>query len=121
MYVTSIVTQTKSLGQVRTAETYASAERSFMRFRGGVDCSLAELTAPVILQYEAYLRGTGLCPNSIAFYLKRLQALYNKAVNEGLVTQQYPFRQAHTAKAKTVKRAVSEKAGQTLNIINMAF
>ena len=83
MYVTSIVTQTKSLGQVRTAETYASAERSFMRFRGGVDCSLAELTAPVILQYEAYLRGTGLCPNSIAFYLKRLQALYNKAVNEG--------------------------------------
>lgn len=84
MYVTSIVTQTKSLGQVRTAETYASAERSFMRFRGGVDCSLAELTAPLILQYEAYLRGTGLCPNSIAFYLKRLQALYNKAVNEGL-------------------------------------
>ena len=120
MYVTSIVTQTKSLGQVRTAETYASAERSFMRFRGGVDCSLAELTAPLILQYEAYLRATGLCPNSIAFYLKRLQALYNKAVNEGLVTQQYPFRQAHTAKAKTVKRAVSEKVIRKISKLDLS-
>ena len=120
MYVTSIVTQTKSLGQVRTAETYALAERSFMRFRGGVDCSLAELTAPLILQYEAYLRATGLCPNSIAFYLKRLQALYNKAVNEGLVTQQYPFRQAHTAKAKTVKRAVSEKVIRKISKLDLS-
>lgn len=120
MYVTSKVTQTLSLGQVRTAETYALAERSFMRFRGGVDCSLAELTEPLILQYEAYLRDTGLCPNSIAFYLKRLQALYNKAVSEGLVTQQYPFRQAHTAKAKTVKRAVSEQVIRRLRKLDLS-
>ena len=120
MYVTSKVTQTLSLGQVRTAETYALAERSFMRFRGGVDCSLAELTEPLILQYEAWLRGTGLCPNSIAFYLKRLQALYNKAVNEGLVTQQYPFRLAHTAKAKTVKRAVSEQVIRRLRKLDLS-
>ncbi len=120
MYVTSKVTQTLSLGQVRTAETYALAERSFMRFRHGVDCSLAELTEPLILQYEAWLRGTGLCPNSIAFYLKRLQALYNKAVNEGLVTQQYPFRLAHTAKAKTVKRAVSEQVIRRLRKLDLS-
>lgn len=120
MYVTSKVTQTLSLGQVRTAETYALAERSFMRFRHGVDCSLAELTEPLILQYEAWLRDTGLCPNSIAFYLKRLQALYNKAVSEGLVTQQYPFRLAHTAKAKTVKRAVSEQVIRKISKLNLS-
>lgn len=120
MYVTSKVTQTLSLGQVRTAETYALAERSFMRFRGGVDCSLAELTEPLILQYEAWLRDTGLCPNSIAFYLKRLQALYNKAVSEGLVTQRYPFRLAHTAKAKTVKRAVSEQVIRRLRKLDLS-
>ena len=97
-----------SLHHVRTAETYASTLRSFMRFRQGRDCLLTDLTADLIQRYEAWLYDAGVVPNTASFYLKRLRAVYNKAVAQGLVAQQYPFREVNTSKAKTVKRAISK-------------
>lgn len=97
-----------SLHQVRTAETYATTLRSFMRFRQGRDCLLTDLTSELVQCYEAWLYASGVVPNTASFYLKRLRAVYNKAVAQGLVVQQYPFTQVYTSKAKTVKRAISK-------------
>ena len=67
-----------SLHQVRTAETYATTLRSFMRFRQGRDCLLTDLTSELVQRYEAWLYASGVVPNTASFYLKRLRAVYNK-------------------------------------------
>jgi len=107
-FMGEVILRQLSLHHVRTAETYASTLRSFMRFRQGHDCLLTDLTPDLIQRYEAWLYDSGVVPNTASFYLKRLRAAYNKAVAQGLVDQQYPFREVYTSKAKTVKRAISK-------------
>ena len=106
-FMGEVILRQLSLHHVRTAETYASTLRSFMRFRQGRDCLLTDLTPDLVQRYEAWLYDSGVVPNTASFYLKRLRAAYNKAVAQGLVDQQYPFREVYTSKAKTVKRAIS--------------
>ena len=65
-----------------------------------------EVDSDLMAAYEAYLKSTGVCPNSISFYMRNLRAIYNRAVEKELTTQCYPFRHVYTGIDKTVKRAV---------------
>ncbi len=102
-----IISSKRLLGHVRTAETYETALNSFLRFMGGEDVPLDGLDAFLMQQYEAWLKGTGVTPNTSSFYLKRLRAAYNVAVDRGLIAQNNPFCHVYTGKEKTVKRAVT--------------
>lgn len=93
-------------GQYRTAETYYNTLNSFRRFRKDVDLPLEELDMEMLADYEYHLRCSKLAPNTVAFYLKRLRAVYNKAVEEGITPNRHPFRKVSTASEKTAKRAV---------------
>lgn len=105
-YMEEHVRRLYQYGQCRTAETYRVTLNSLYRFRGGEDLYLDELDATVLQGYEFYLKEDGLCPNTVSFYMKRLRAVYNKAVDDGLVSDSHPFRKVSTASEKTVKRAI---------------
>ena len=115
-----IVQRKAALNKIRTAETYASALRSFMRFREGADLPLSDLTPFLIQRYEAWLLASGVSPNTSSFYLRKLRSAYNLAVDEGLVTQQFPFRQVYTGKSKTIKRAVSAKVLRKIQTLSLS-
>ena len=57
--------------------------------------------------YQAYLKSISLTPNSISFYMRILQAVYNRAVEQDLVKDRKPFRTVFTGVEKTLKRAIS--------------
>lgn len=97
----------KERGRLRTAETYSSALRSFMRFRRGRDLLLDCLTQEMVMRYESYLRSRGLTPNSTSFYMRILRAVYNRAVEQGGVPQEMPFRKVYTGVERTRKRALT--------------
>lgn len=98
------------MGRVRTSEIYASSLNSFIRFRGGCgDVPLEDIDSGMMMEYEAYLKRNGKCPNTISFYMRNLRTLYNRAFEEGLVENRNPFRHVHTGVEKTVKRAVSSE------------
>jgi integrase len=99
-------TRLSVLGRTRTAETYLSALSSFMKFTDGEDVPLDGITPFLIQQYEAWLKSSGACLNTISFYMRKLRAVYNQAVERGLTEQCYPFRHVYTGKDKTSKRAV---------------
>lgn len=119
-FIGLIVQRKAALNKIRTAETYASALRSFMRFREGADLSLSDLTPFLIQRYEAWLLASGVSPNTSSFYLRKLRSAYNLAVDEGLVTQQFPFRQVYTGKSKTIKRAVSAKVLRKIQTLSLS-
>lgn len=95
-------------GHVRTAETYRCALNSFRRFRRDADISIGDLDDAVVAQYERWLYGERrLAANTVGFYMRKLRAVYNRAVSRRLTPDRRPFATAYTGQAKTRKRAVS--------------
>ena len=100
----------KSIGKTRISETYAVSLNSFMRFNGGKDVLFDEISSNMMIEYEAFLKSSGVSPNTSSFYMRNLRAAYNRAVDKGLAVQNFPFRYVYTGIGKTVKRALPLKA-----------
>ena len=108
LYGKELLVELRQIGKVRTAGTYQCALNSFERYlnnRG--DVPLDEMDSNQMIAYESWLKGNGICPNSCSYYMRNLRAIYNRAVNEGLVVQRNPFKHVYTGIDKTKKRAVS--------------
>lgn len=108
-YMHKLINQLHYCGRERTAETYTAALNSIARFRGGLDIYLDEINETLILHYEVYLHSRGVTMNTSSFYMRILRAVYNKAVENNLVVQCYPFRHVYTGVDKTAKRAITLK------------
>lgn len=99
----------KKLTRLRTSETYRQALNSFMKYRDNVDLSFDMLDADAVEQYESYMRSNCLSRNTTSFYMRILRCIYNRAVEEGLAAQTYPFKRVYTGVDKTAKRAITLK------------
>ncbi|MBR3883283.1 MAG: site-specific integrase [Bacteroidaceae bacterium] len=106
-FMHEVIVQLQQMGRLRTSETYRATLRSFMHFRENSDIFLDEFTPDLMIMYEAYLHNRGLIKNSTSFYMRILRAVYNRAVEKGIVDNQYPFKHVYTGIDKTVKRAIS--------------
>lgn len=92
-----------------TARTYGNAYRRFKAFREDVDLTFNELTPDMIECYEAWLIDKRLKQNSIRCYLRTLNTLLCKAVEEGMLNNTNLFSHVRLSYVKTTKRAISEK------------
>ena len=120
-FMDDVINQLKHLGRVRTAETYTSTLHSFMRFRGGEDVMLDEISSDLMMEYEAFLKSNGVTMNTVSFYMRILRAVYNRAVEKGMTTQCYPFKHVYTGIDKTVKRAVPLKAIKRIKELDLSL
>ncbi len=117
-YMRGTVARYRQYGQMRTSETYLSTLNSLMRYCGGVDVALDGIDSEWVEGYRVKLKGMGLSPNTISFYLKHLRAVYNRAVDDGLVCDRRPFRRVSTSIERTAKRAVSLTVIKRLKMID---
>lgn len=115
-YMESQICHLRQNGKLRTSETYTSALNSFRKFLSSQeskglyphydDIMLDDLTTNVLEAYEAWLHCRGVTPNTVSFYARILRAVYNRAVEEGIIENRSPFRHIYTGVDKTVKRAL---------------
>lgn len=103
------VTKKEQMKRQGTARTYGNAYRRFKAFREDVDLTFDELTPDMIECYEAWLIDKRLKQNSIRCYLRTLNTLLCKAVEEGLLNNTNLFSHVRLSYVKTTKRAISEK------------
>ena len=103
------VTKKEQMKRQGTARTYGNAYRRFKAFREDVDLTFDELTPDMIECYEAWLIDKRLKQNSIRCYLRTLNTLLCKAVEEGLLDNTNLFSHVRLSYVKTTKRAISEK------------
>lgn len=108
-FMRAVIERLKTLGKVRTSETYTSALVSFMKFREGRDILLRDIDGNTMMLYEGWLKSKGACPNTVSFYMRILRAVYNRAVEKELTEQKNPFKHVYTGIGKTVKRAIPLK------------
>lgn len=106
-YGQSLIARMQSLGRRSAAKKLRSSLNSFLRFLGADDIPLRNVDAHLMEQYEGWLKTHRLSINSRSFYMRNLRCAYNRAVEDGLVAQNDPFRRVYTGTAKTEKRALT--------------
>lgn len=121
VFTRKLINQLKQIGKRRTAETYATALNSFVRFRKENDILLEEVDSNLMVEYETYLKSVGLCPNTTSFYMRSLRAIYNRAVEKELTLQKYPFKHVYTGIDKTIKRAVPLKVIRQIRDLDLTL
>lgn len=120
-FMEKLIVRLQMNGQVRTSETYNCTLNSFKRFRRGNDLYFVDLDNDLLMAYEYFLKSEGLSMNTISFYMRRLRAIYNRAVEEGLAEQNNLFKKVYTSSEKTVKRAVPLKLIKRLKSLDLSF
>ena len=121
IFTRAVAKDLKNIGKERLSETYLTSLNSFLRFRGILgDVKLEEMDSDMMLAYEAYLKACGLVPNTTSFYMRNLRAVYNRAVEKGLVEDRMPFKHVYTGIGKTVKRAVSSKVFSRIKKLDLS-
>ena len=81
----------------------------------------AELDNDLLMSYEYFLKSEGLSMNTISFYMRRLRAIYNRAVEEELTEQNNLFKNVYTSSEKTAKRAISLKSIKRLKSLDLSY
>lgn len=105
-FMESIIIRLKQNGKLRTSETYTVALNNIKRFRQNEDIMLDCINAEMMESYEAWQKQRGIAPNTISFYMRIIRAVYNRAVENGVIENRNPFRHVYTGVDKTVKRAL---------------
>lgn len=111
----------KKRKQYRTSETYASTLNSIKRFRNYEDTDILDLSKEFILSYKYYLLNLGLCPNTVSFYLHRLRAIHNKAIETGLTDNFALFKNIKISYEKTVKRALDIEQIRHIKTLDLCY
>ena len=106
-YVRELTQRLHKNGKHRSAEIYTCTLRSFMKFRKEKDLLISQLDSLIMEDYESYLRKNGLTLNTISFYMKRLRAIYNKALEQYGLEDRNPFAHSFTKNTPTAKRALT--------------
>lgn len=108
-YIKMQIERLKNAGKERTSETYRQMLMSFVKFRNGEDLHFDMIDTDLICQYESYMRASNLCRNTTSSYMRTLRSVYNRAVEDGLTTQNAPSKRVYTGMDKTSKRAIGLK------------
>ena len=107
IFVSTLAERLKGIRDYRTADAYMSTSRSVARFAGGQMGMPALFRESLIKDYEYYLWQSGCSRNTISFYMRMLQSIYNQAVKAGHVPREESlFAGVFKGRDDTRKRAV---------------
>lgn len=120
-FMESIIIRLRQWGKIRTSETYTAALNSFRRFRNDEVLMLDCLTSEIMESYKAWLQSRGMALNSVSFYTRILRAVYNRAVEQAIIENCYPFRHVYSGVGKTVKRALPLATIRKIKTLDLSF
>lgn len=92
-----------------TADNYATAIRSLMRYYGQKELPLSAIDSRLMDAYGEWLQKERIEKNTLSCYMRSLRAIYNKAVERDLVKQHNPFRNVFTGITRTKKRSIGKE------------
>lgn len=96
-------------GRIRTGRAYGTVTRGLLCFVKREDLALSSLDGPLVESFEKHLQQLGRSANTISYYMRNLRAIYNKAVQAGLMggLPSNPFGHVYTGVRPTRKRSLS--------------
>jgi len=119
-YARKLISSCRKSNRLSAADHYTSATNSFLKFLDSDEIRFDRIDTQLICSYEAFLKGEGLCPNTTSYYMRKLRAIYNLAVEEKLTIQRNPFDHVYTGVAKTRKRSMKLKELKMLQELDLS-
>lgn len=119
-FARTLINENLRIGNISCAEHYTTAVNSIIRYAGRSEIPFAEFNCTFIKGYEQHLRQLGLCPNTTSYYMRKLRAIYNQAVERKLTVQTVPFKHVYTGIARTTKRAISIDIIRSLRTMDLS-
>lgn len=121
-YFDIIINKLKELGKLKSASKYYFTLSSLNKFKS-MDIEFSEIDLKFLKDYEFYLRKEGQASNSIATKFSCFKAAYNKALEEGIFTNEdSPFKKYKVGRlwTQTRKRAIHKEDVQKLKEFDLS-
>lgn len=105
-FMMSVIADLENSGRYSTAHVYRCALKAALNY-GGVAVQLEEITPAWLKDYQAYLLAHQLLWNTISTYMRMIRAVYNRAVDAGIVPYiPHHFKGVFTGRQVNHKRAL---------------
>lgn len=104
-----IITEMVKAGRISNSNAYKETKVALIKFKGN-NILFEDVTSSFLDKFEVFLRERGNRNGGIAFKMRELRALFNKAINRDIISQDiYPFKTYKISKLKSEsrKRALS--------------
>ena len=115
-----VISNLKRMEKIGTYTNYKTAYNSFIGFSEGKDLSFDDINTTTIGKFETHLKSHGVTRNTSSCYMRILRAVYNRAVDELHISQQYPFKNVYTGICKTNKRALEKDLLRRMKNANLS-
>lgn len=113
-FINEIITELEQSNRLGNARAYKEVKDSLQKFVhhsfGSKIFMFKDLTPELLEKYEVYLRSKGNAVGGIAFKMREIRAVFNKAIDRKIVSQEnYPFKFYKVSKLKATpnKRALT--------------
>lgn len=116
-----IIEEMKASGRISNAHAYKSTRDSLEKFKGS-KIMFQEVTPVFLEKYEVYLRNKGNQNGGIAFKMRELRSIINKAITREIIPQEwYPFRAYKISRLKSnpEKKALTLEEFKRIRDINL--
>ena len=121
VFTKDLITRFENLGKYGNARIYKQTLNMFEKFRNENDLSFEEFNYKVIVEFEEFLIKRGNKVNTVFTYMRKLKSIYNKAIKEGNVKEEfYPFKNYHIKNEKTTKRAIIKGDVSAIKNLNLS-
>lgn len=108
-YTQDLIDEMVEAKRFGNARAYKSALAAVKKFHNKSYLRFEEITYSFLKRFETAHLKKGNSVNGLSTYLRTIRAVYNKAINQGLVSQEaYPFRQYKIKMQPTAKRAIAK-------------
>lgn len=120
-YINIISERLKLSGKLKTSDNYNNLSRRIKEFTGNDFTSIHDIDCDFVESFEAWLLSRGSKRNTSSFYIRILHAVWNKAIDSGILppTSLDPFRHVYKGVDVTVKRAISVEDIKKIKTINL--
>lgn len=102
----------KQTGRTGYALSHREVYNSLLKFNGHLNIYFSEIDVTWLKRYETWLRSAGLADNTIGIRFRSLRMLYNLAIEQKIVKDEYyPFRSFKVSRLhqQTAKRAIRKE------------
>lgn len=120
-YITLISERLLLSGKRKTSDNYKNLANRLNEFTGNDYTSIHDIDCDFVESFEAWLLSRGIKRNTSSFYIRNLRAVWNKAIDNGLLPPTIidPFKHVYKGVDATVKRAISVDDIKKIKSINL--
>lgn len=127
-FTEEIIKEMEQSDRLGNARAYREAKESLEKFinnnhSGNTLLKFKELTPELLEKYEVYMRSRGNENGGMAFKMRQIRAIFNKAINRKIISQDiYPFKyyKVSKLKAKPNKRALTVEDFKKLKDVDLS-